>query len=180
MFTAGLVSGTGLGRIVIRAVSFFGPGETPKLPGFGSGVTLAGGAGGAGGGTKGGAGGGTKAGGGGAGFGKGCKTGDAADGCVVWTGGRRNEVNGVSGAGSALTGAGGVAAMGGRRGGRTGVREGRTIRAVSRLASPFCGSTFGSGRGGSAMRTVSFFGSAITSNYVARRKIAEISFFVTR
>ncbi len=64
IFTAGLVSGTGFGRIVMRAVSFFGPGETPKLPGFGrSGVTLAGE---------------TDVSGGVAVFGKGCKTGDAA------------------------------------------------------------------------------------------------------
>jgi len=169
IFTAGFVSGTGFGRIVMRAVSFFGPGETPKLPGFGTGVTLAEGAGG---------GIGAKA--GAAGFGKGCNMGDGGDGCVDWTGGRRNEVKGVSAAGSRLTGDGGVNAVGGRLGGRTGVREGRTIRAVSRLGSPFCGSSVGSGRGGSAMRTVSFFGSAITTTQVARRKIAEISFFVTR
>jgi hypothetical protein len=153
IFTAGFVSGTGFGRMVMRAVSFFGPGETPKLPGFGSGVTLAG------------AGGGVGAGGGAAGLGKGCKTGDAA-GCVACTGGRRNDVRGVSAAVSTLTGDGGVNAVGGRLGGRTGVREGRTIRAVSRLGSPFCGSSFGSGRGGKAMRTVSFFGSAITTTHV--------------
>src|SRR5947209_4629928 len=55
-----------------------------------------------------------------------------------------------------------VMSAGGRRMGVTGgVRDGRTIRAVSRFSAdgiaPAC-----SGRGGTAMRTVSFFGSAMT------------------
>jgi len=94
------------------------------------------------------------------------------------TGGRR-ETMGDSDAGSLPTGDGGLMIGGERLGGMAGVLEGSTIRAVSRLASPFCGSSVVSGLGGSAMRTVSFFGSAITDQ-VAPRKIAEIYFFVTR
>jgi hypothetical protein len=59
--------------------------------------------------------------------------------------------------------------------GVTGVREGKTIRAVSRFAmlgpEPAC-----SGRGGSAMRTVSFFGSAM-SDQRATNKIAQTGAF---
>jgi hypothetical protein len=86
---------------------------------------------------------------------------------------------GDSAAGSTLMGDGGFIVGGDRRGGMAGVREGRTILAVSRFAPPFCGSCFVSGLGGSAIRTVSFFGSAMTG-HVAPRKIAEISFLVTR
>ncbi|MEY2557939.1 MAG: hypothetical protein QOE34_1364 [Verrucomicrobiota bacterium] len=87
-------------------------------------------------------------------------------------GGRRSEMMGDSAAGPLAVG-GGVIVGGERRGGTTGVREGKTILAVSRLAPPFCGSCSVSGLGGSAIRTVSFFGSAMATR-VAPRKFAEI------
>ena len=51
----------------------------------------------------------------------------------------------------------------GRSGAAGGVREGRTILAVSRLAASE-GDDALSGLGGSAIRTVSFFGSAMSSH----------------
>jgi hypothetical protein len=158
MFTAGLGTATGFGRTAMRAVSFFGPGEIPaKFPGAGA-LTRG-------------------AGSGATGFGSGWRTGEVET-CGACTGGRRNEVIGDSAAGSAPVAGEGFIVGGNRRGGTTGVREGRTILAVS-FAPPFCGSCLASGLGGSAMRTVSFFGSAM-ANQVAPGKIAEIPFFVTR
>jgi hypothetical protein len=95
------------------------------------------------------------------GFGKGCRSGDEAGGVGGVTGGRRGKTFGAS---VAVSEAGsGVVVGGGRRIGVMGVREGRTMRAVSRFsmlgAEPAC-----DGRGGSAMRTVSFFGSAMSDS----------------
>jgi hypothetical protein len=74
------------------------------------------------------------------------------------------------------TGDGGVIIGGDLRGG---MAEGRRIRAISCLAPSFWRPGIVSGFWGSEMRTVSFFGSAMT-NQVAPRKIAENSFDVTR
>src|SRR6476659_2583973 len=74
-------------------------------------------------------------------------------------GGRRGRTDG--GSGLAPDEGNGVIFGGGRRIGVTGVREGRTMRAVSRFTS-FAWEAL-SGRGGSAIRTDSFLGSAMTS-----------------
>jgi hypothetical protein len=90
-------------------------------------------------------------------------------------GGRRGRTGG--GSGLAPDEGNGVIFGGGRRIGVTGVREGRTMRAVSRFTS-FAWEAF-SGRGGSAMRTVSFFGSAMSS-CVRERKSHKRAAAVTR
>ena len=136
MLMAGAAVGVGLGKTLIRAVSFFGPRFTDGLS--------------------------TATGGTGpfsfarpGGFGNGCRSGEVFAGVIA--GGRRAKIVGVSGAASA---AGMGVIVGGRRIGVIGVRVGRTMRAVSRFSAlgtePAC-----SGRGGSAIRTVSFFGSAM-------------------
>jgi hypothetical protein len=163
MFTAGLGAPAGFGRIAIRAVSFFGPGwiEAPLKFSEEAGSVAFGRA--------------SEA----ADFGSGCNKGDVleAGGCI---GGRRNGITGDSAEGAMPIGVVvGLIVGGSRRGGTAGVREGRTILAVSRVAPLFCGLCVVSGLGGSAMRIVSFFGSAMTG-HVAPRKIAEISFLVTR
>jgi hypothetical protein len=90
-----------------------------------------------------------------AGFGRGCRIGDVAT-------------------------FGGTAIVGGdRRDGTADVRDGRGIRAISCFAPSFWRTGVVSGLWGSAMRTVSFFGSAMT-NHVAPRKMAKNSFIVTR
>ena len=155
-------------RMVMRAVSFFGPGwtETPAkfsdAAGASAGeskfaVVPAS----------------DKTGVAPAGFGRGCRTGEAAT-FGGNTGGRCDEMMGT-----VLTGDGGVIVGGDRRGGMAGVRDGRGIRAVSCFAPSFWRPGVVSGLWGSAMRTVSFFGSAMT-DHVAPRKIAENSFVVTR
>jgi len=90
-----------------------------------------------------------------AGFGRGCGIGEAA-----------------TFASTAIVG-------GDRRGRMAGVRAGRGIRAISRFAPSFRRPGVASGMWGSALRTVSFFGSAMTER-VAPRRIAENSFVVTR
>jgi hypothetical protein len=73
-------------------------------------------------------------------------------------------MRGASVADSVSWEAGDVVIFGGnRRIGVTGVRDGRTIRAVSRFATVGALAAC-SGRGGSAMRTVSFFGSAMSES----------------
>lgn len=57
-----------------------------------------------------------------------------------------------------------------RRGGTAGARDGRTIPAGSGLAAPFCGPGSVSSSGGSAVRTVSFFGSAMGVAGLRREK----------
>jgi hypothetical protein len=89
------------------------------------------------------------------GLGSGCNIGELLG---VVTGGRRGRT--VGGSGFAPEDGKGVIFGGNRRIGATGVREGSTIRAVSRFTS-FAAGAVDSGRGGSAMRTVSFFGSAM-------------------
>jgi hypothetical protein len=156
------IAGAGRGKTLIRAVSFFGPrftdgaavtpssrtGGTGRIAAPGSAfVSVPGG------------------------FGKGCKSGEEAGEAAAVTGGRRGKMFGASGVDSEE--GSGVIFGGNRRIGVTGVREGRTIRAVSRFsmlgADAAC-----SGRGGSAMRTVSFFGSAM-SDQRAINKIAQTS-----
>jgi len=129
MFTAGAVVGTGFGTIRIRAVSCFGrccgeiadePWRELPFPRSASGFTGNGigacpeGAGAPG------------------GFGSGCKSGEemlAEGGAIA---GRRNEITGGSGVVSPLE-EGAVIFGGSRRTGAGGVRDGRTIRAVSRF-----------------------------------------------
>ena len=104
----------------------------------------------------------------------GCRTGEA----VIFggnTGGRCDETTGIS----ALTGDGWMTDGGDRRGGMAGVRDGRGIRAKSCFAPSSWRPCVVSGLWGSAMGTVSFFGSAMT-DHVAPGKIAENSFIVTR
>ncbi len=108
------------------------------------------------------------------GFGKACRTGEAAT-FGGNTGGRCDEMMGVP----VLTGDVGVIVGADRRGGMAGVRDGRRIRAASCFAPSFWRPCVVSGLWGSAMRTVSFFGSSMT-DHVAPRKIAENSFIVTR
>jgi hypothetical protein len=104
-------------------------------------------------------------------LGKGFKSGEAAGEAGGAIGGRRRETVGGS-AGESDDGVGAI--FGGkRRNGATGVRDGRTIRAVSRWP-PFEGDGDWSGRGGSAIRTVSFFGSAM-SGHLAASKVAQLS-----
>jgi hypothetical protein len=149
MFTAGAVVGVGRGRTLIRAVSFFGPrftdGALLLSSRMGTGRTAAPG---------------SLLGSEPGGFGNGCKSGEVEAGGV--TGGRLGKMRGASIVAGSVSGVEGSALIlgGKRRIGVTGVREGKTIRAVSLAtlgAEPAC-----SGRGGSAMRTVSFFGSAMT------------------
>ena len=160
MLTVGATLDAGLGRTLMRAVSFFGPRftEAADIPlssrtgGTGRraspGAAFASGPG---------------------GFGNGCRSGDEAAGDAGGvTGGRRGKILGASVADSGA--AGGGVTVGGRRIGVVGVREGRTMRAVSRF-SRLGAEPAWAGRGGSAMRTVSFFGSAMR----ASRKIAQIA-----
>ncbi|HEY2615125.1 MAG TPA: hypothetical protein VGI42_05410 [Chthoniobacterales bacterium] len=160
MFTVG----AGLGRMVIRAVSFFGPGWTAAplsrlstFPFPGRAGVLPGPAG----------------------FGKGVSRGEAAtsEARIGGIGGLGNEVGGETLAESSGEDGGWIVG-GNRRTGAalTGVRDGRTIRAVSRFTVADSGDT--SGLGGNAMRTVSFLGSAIMN--ILPRRVAEIYFFVTR
>ena len=162
-------AGDGSDRIVMRAVSFFGPGwtETPgkflDAAGASAGeskfaVVPAS----------------DKTGLAPAGLGRGFRTGEAAT-FGGNTGGRCDEMMGVP----VLMGVDGVIVGGDRRDGMAGVRDGRRIGAVSCLASSFWKPGVVAGLWGSAMRTVSFFGSAMT-DHVAPRKIAENSFVVTR
>src|SRR4051794_30469280 len=157
MLTVGAGCDTGRGRTLMRAFSFFVPpllegagiGGFPRM-GVGRTGLVA-----------------SEAGGFGSGFNNGDETG--TDGVI--SGGRCTVGNGPlvdSGAGSDMI------LDGGRRIGVTGgVRDGSTIRAVSRFSAdgtaPAC-----SGRGGNAMRTVSFFGSAMTIGS-ALRKIAQMA-----
>ena len=148
MLIVGAAEGAGFGKMVMRAVSFFGPrfsdGVSPRA-GWTAAlcVSIPGG------------------------FGSGWRSGELAAGVMV--GGRRKMV-GVSAVGSAA----GIGVMvGGRRTGVTGVRVGRTIRVVSCFAMPGAEPPF-SGRGGSAIRTVSFFGSAMNDQR-AFMKIAQTS-----
>jgi hypothetical protein len=106
------------------------------------------------------------------GFGSGWSIGELPD---EITGGRRGRTTG--GSGFAPDDGNGVIFGGNRRIGVAGVREGRTMRAVSRFAS-LAWAAF-SGRGGSAMRTVSFFGSAM-SEQRAQRKSHKRAAAVTR
>jgi hypothetical protein len=158
MLIAGLATGVGRGKTLMRAVSCFGPrftdgaavmlssraGGTGRIAEPGS-VSIPGG------------------------FGNGCNSGDEAGESGGVKGGRRGKMLGASAAGSAE--GSGVIVGGNRRIGATGVREGRTIRAVSRFAILGAEATC-SGRGGSAMRTVSFFGSAM-GDQLANKKIAQ-------
>jgi hypothetical protein len=134
MLIAGAAVGVGRGKTLIRAVSFFGP---RYVVGAAAGETEALGFS-----TPG-------------GFGSGVSSGEALVGVIV--GGRRGKIVGVS---ADVSAAGIGVIFGGRRTGVIGVRVGRTMRAVSRFSAlgtePAC-----SGRGGSAIRTVSFFGSAM-------------------
>jgi hypothetical protein len=102
-------------------------------------------------------------------LGNGCKRGEEAVETGGVIGGRRGKTVGApvvdSEEGS------GVILGGNRRIGVTGVREGKTIRAVSRFAMLGAEAAC-SGRGGSAMRTVSFFGSAMCDQR-APKKIAQ-------
>lgn len=92
------------------------------------------------------------------GFGNGCNSGDDAGEAAGVIGGRRGKMFGTSAVDSEE--GGGVIFGGNRRMGITGVREGRTMRAVSRFATLGADAAC-SGRGGSAIRTVSFFGSVM-------------------
>jgi hypothetical protein len=98
-----------------------------------------------------------------AGFGRGCKRGEEVEIDGGERGGRRNEITGGSGVEAAAEGEE-VNVGGLRRTGAGGVREGRTIRVVSRFGA-FCEADAWSAFGGSAIRTVSFLGSAISSAY---------------
>ena len=133
MLIAGAGVAAGFGRMLMRAVSFFGPRWIigGSVAGTGAFSTSPPG-----------------------GFGRGWRSGDGSDGVIV--GGRRKIV-GASAAGSAV---GNGVIVGGRRIGVTGVRVGKTMRVVSALGIPGAVPA-GSGRGGSAIRTVSFFGSAM-------------------
>ena len=149
MLIAGAAVGVGRGKTLIRAVSFFGPrcidgaavtfssraGGTGRMGGFGAAfVSMPGG------------------------FGNGWRRGEEAGETMGVTGGRRGKTFGGSAVDSEE--GSGVILGGNRRIGVAGVREGRTIRAVSRFAMLGTEAAC-SGRGGSAMRTVSFFGSAM-------------------
>ena len=159
MLIAGAAVGVGRGKTLMRAVSFFGPrftedaapfssrtGGTGRIAAPGSAFVSAPGV-----------------------FGKGCKSGEEAGEAGVTTGGRRGKMVGPSALGS--EDGSGVIFGGNRPMGVTGVREGSTMRAVSHFAmlgpEAAC-----SGRGASAMRTVSFFGSAM-SDRRAVKKIAQ-------
>ena len=139
----GVATGVGRGKALMRAVSFFGPRLTDGAPNTlssrvgGTGRTAAAGSVSIPG-----------------GFGNGCNSGEAAG----VSGGRRGKTLGASAVDSEE--GSGVIVGGNRRIVVTGVREGRTIRAVSRFAMLGAEAAC-SGRGGSAMRTVSFFGSAM-------------------
>ena len=159
MLIAGAVVGVGRGKTLMRAVSFFGPrfteaaialsartGGTGRIVAPGSALVSAPG-----------------------GFGKGCKRGEEAGEAGGVTGGRRGRMVGVSVVDSEE--GSGVIVGGNRRIGVTGVRDGRTMRAVSRFTM-FGAEAACSGRGGSAMRTVSFFGSAM-SNQRCNYKFAQ-------
>ena len=140
MLITGAGAGAGRGKTLIRAVSFFGPRltdgaiELPAAGGTGRAASpsIPGG------------------------FGNGWSSGELLG--VVVTGGRRGKTVDVSAAASAA-GIGVIVGVN-RRIGVTGVRVGRTIRAVSRFsplgAEPAC-----SGPAGSEIRTDSFFGSSM-------------------
>jgi hypothetical protein len=160
MLIAGAAAGVGRGKTLMRAVSFFGPrciegaaatfssraGGTGRLAELGSAfVSIPGG------------------------LGNGCKSGEDAGETGGVNGGRRGKTFGASVLDSAE--GSGVILGGNRRIGVTGVREGKTIRAVSRFATLGIEAAC-SGRGGSAMRTVSFLGSAM-SDQRAIKKIAQ-------
>ena len=148
MLIAGAAAPAGRGKTLMRAVSFLGPrcieaagvtfssrtGGTGRIAGFGAAFVSTPG-----------------------GLGNGCKRGEEAAEIGGVTGGRRGR---MVGAPVASEGGSGVILGGRRWTGVTGVREGKTIRAVSRFAmlepEPAC--SVGAGR---AMRTVSFFGSAM-------------------
>jgi hypothetical protein len=162
------LTGAGFDRTVIRAVSLFGPGWTGTPAKFSdaagasagerkffvvpasdeTGVATAG-------------------------LGKGCRTGEAVP-FGENTGGQCDERTG----GPALTGDGWMTDGGDRPGEMAGVRDGRAIGAKSCFAPSFWRPGVISGLWGSSLRTVSFFGSAMT-DHVAPRKIAENSFIVT-
>jgi hypothetical protein len=140
-------TGAGRGSKLIRTVSFFGPrfadgwavtfssrdGGTNRVAGPDS-VSIPGG------------------------FGNGCNSGDEAGEIGGVKVGRRGKILGASAVDSAE---GGWTILGGtRRIDVTEGLEGSTIRAVSGFAA-FGSAAACSGRGGSAMRTVSFFGSAM-------------------
>jgi hypothetical protein len=148
MLIVGAAWGVGRGNTLIRAVSFFGPPFVDRVeepfssrtgvgrsipPGLADGSAPGG-------------------------FGNGCNNGEESfeDGAI--TGGRRGGNDAVSAASSVFLTAG---ILGGNRViPLTGAREGSTIRAVSRFVASEAVEAC-SGRGGSAMRTVSFFGSAM-------------------
>lgn len=131
MLIAGAGAGAGRGRTLIRAVSFFGPPLVEVATELPP-AAIPGG------------------------FGNGWRSGDAPDNAAMT--GRRGTTTGASG-GASAAGAGII--FGGNRGiGVAGPRLGRTMRAVSRFATPGADPAC-SGRGGSAIRTVSFFGSAM-------------------
>jgi hypothetical protein len=144
MFIVGAAGAVGRGKILMRAVSFLGPrfnddaavssrtGGTGRIP---PGPSVPPG-----------------------GFGNGCKSAEVAGEAGGVISGRRGERPGAS----VVDPEEGrdVIFGGNRRIGATGVREGKTIRAVSRFAMLGAAAAC-SGRGGSAMRTVSFFGSAM-------------------
>lgn len=154
MLIAGSAWGVGRGNTLIRAVSFLGPpfvdGGDPFSSRIGVGRSrpeegdCCGGPG---------------------GFGNGCNKGDESFEEGEITGGRRSgKAEGSATCSLFATGA----IFGGNRGPLTGARDGRTIRAVSRLASPDAAEAC-SGRGGRAMRTVSFFGSAMDEQQRQRK-----------
>jgi hypothetical protein len=144
MLIAGAGAAAGRGKILIRAVSFFGlacaaGAELLVATLFGWVVVSVPG-----------------------GFGNGCRSGETLGEVAGEMGGRRGKIVGASVVEAAE---GNGAIFGGRRrtGATGGVREGKTMRAVSRLA--VSGADPGwAGRGGSAIRTVSFFGSAINDD----------------
>jgi hypothetical protein len=148
MLIAGAATGVGRGKTLMRAVSFFGPrcmeaavpasartGGTGRIASLGFAFGSIPG-----------------------GLGNGCKRAEEAGETGGATGGRRGKR--VGGAVVESEEGREVIFGGNRRTGVTGVREGKTIRAVSRLAILGAEAAC-SGRGGSAIRTVSFFGSAM-------------------
>jgi hypothetical protein len=94
-----------------------------------------------------------------AGFGSGCKREEEVEIAGGEIGGRRNEITGDSAVEPTVEDEG-INAGGLRRTGTGGVREGRTIRVVSRFGA-FGGGEIWSPFGGSVIGTVSFFGSGI-------------------
>ncbi len=105
-----------------------------------------------------------------AGFGNGCNSGDEEGEASGGTGGRCGKTLGAAAVDSEE--GSGVIFGGNRRIGMTGIRVGKTIRAVSCFAA-FGSAAACSGRMGSAMRTASFFGSAMGGRGLRLRKIAQ-------